>query len=104
MFGPKIIHIAPGQVAEEMRGGKVQLVDVREPHEFAAGHIPGAVNIPLGSLAGRLGELDPSVETLMVCHSGNRSRTASKIAMRAGFADVRNVTGGTLAWKGPLER
>jgi rhodanese-related sulfurtransferase len=75
-----------------------QLVDVRETHEFAAGHARGAVNIPLGQLAGRLDEITPDRTVLLICRSGNRSRTAQDLLQRRGMADTRNVTGGMMAW------
>src|SRR3982750_59483 len=49
------------------------VLDVREPHEWAAGHIEGAVHIPMGEIPARVGELDPSAPTLVVCHVGGRS-------------------------------
>ncbi len=81
----------------DVLGDGVQLVDVREPHEVAAGTLPGAVNIPLGELPHRVGELDPSRRVVVLCRSGNRSGQAGRWLAGRGFADVVNLSGGTLA-------
>lgn len=77
-----------------------QLIDVREPDEVAAGSLPGALNIPLGDLGSRLGELDPSIRTVVLCRSGGRSAQAASLLVEAGFADVVNLDGGLLAARG----
>lgn len=74
-----------------------QVVDVREPHEHAAGHVPGARLVPLGQLASRVDELDRSRVVHVVCASGNRSRVACALLDARGFR-TRNVDGGTAAW------
>jgi rhodanese-related sulfurtransferase len=74
------------------------VLDVREPHEWAAGHIAGAVHIPLGEIPARVGELDPSVPTLVVCHLGGRSARATQWLHAQGH-DVTNVAGGMEAWE-----
>ncbi|GAA3569409.1 rhodanese-like domain-containing protein [Kribbella ginsengisoli] len=73
------------------------VVDVREPREFAGGHIPGAINIPMGRLTGRLDELDRSAPVYVVCATGNRSSAMTDVLVAAGF-DAHNVAGGTSAW------
>lgn len=73
------------------------LLDVREPDEVAAWSIPGVVNIPLGQLADRLGELPRGRRVVALCASGNRSRDAVQIVSTAGF-DAANLTGGMAAW------
>lgn len=75
----------------------VVVLDVREDHEWAAGHIEGATHIPLGELATRLGELDPSAQTLVVCHLGGRSARATQWLQAQGH-DATNVDGGMDAW------
>lgn len=74
------------------------VLDVREPHEWAAGHIDGAIHIPLGEIPSRVGELDPSVRTLVVCHLGGRSARATQWLHDQGH-DVVNVAGGMEAWE-----
>lgn len=79
-------------------GSDGQLIDVREPDEVAGGSLPGAVNIPLGDLPGRIGELDPSRRVVLLCRSGGRSGQAAEFLAGSGFGDVVNLTGGMLAW------
>jgi rhodanese-related sulfurtransferase len=76
-----------------------QLIDVREPHEFAVGHAHGARNIPLGSLSDRMREVATDRTVLLICRSGNRSRAAQNLLRRRDLADTRNVRGGMLAWE-----
>ena len=75
------------------------ILDVREPHEWAAGHIEGAVHIPLGELPERVDELDPQAQTLVVCHVGARSAHATAWLHQMGH-DVANLAGGMEAWEG----
>lgn len=75
-----------------------QLIDVRRPAEYAAGHAKGALNIPLDTLSRDLDRVDPSRPTFVICQSGYRSSLASGILENAGVAEINNVTGGTKAW------
>ncbi|MDO9534931.1 MAG: FAD-dependent oxidoreductase [Bacillota bacterium] len=72
----------------------MKVVDVREPWEYELGHIPGAVNIPLGQLRGRINELFPEQELVVNCAVGLRSYIAVRILMQKGFRRVRNLNGG----------
>lgn len=75
------------------------IVDVREPAEYAAGHVPGAINVPLGTV-GTWGEGRPKDEPLLIiCQSGRRSLKASQELAARGFTRVTNVEGGFRAWK-----
>ncbi len=74
------------------------LLDVRESHEFAAGHVPGATSMPMSSLTTTVGSLDTTTEYLVICQSGSRSVTVSMWLARQGFR-VTNVRGGTFAWQ-----
>lgn len=74
-----------------------QLIDVREPDEVAGGSLPGAVNIPLGTLPDRLDEIDRNRPVVLLCRSGNRSGNAAQFLTAQGFADVTNLTGGMMS-------
>ncbi len=104
MFGLGVKKISIGELAEKLAEGKQTLIDVREPHEFRAGHVPGAVNIPLATLPSRLGAFRPEQTIYVICHSGSRSATAVAHMKRAGFEHAYSVTGGTSAWRGKLAR
>lgn len=73
------------------------LLDVREPDEWVAGHAPGAVHVPLGELARRVGDLPQGGELHVVCRSGGRSAQATRALNQAGYSAV-NVAGGMQAW------
>lgn len=75
----------------------VTVVDVREPSEYVAGHVPGAVLVPMGQLASRLAELDQTRPIYLVCASGNRSAAMADLLVAAGY-DAYSVVGGTAAW------
>ena len=76
----------------------LQVVDVRNPGETAAGTIPGAITIPVGQLPARLGELDASVPTVVYCAGGYRSSVAASLLRHNGFTDVSDILGGYHAW------
>jgi rhodanese-related sulfurtransferase len=78
--------------------GEVQFLDVREPYEWAAGHIEGADHVPMGQLAARQAELAQDRTIVAVCRSGNRSGQVVAALRRAGY-DAENLDGGMQAWQ-----
>lgn len=102
MFGWGVKTITVDELADRLKQGKQVLIDVREPYEFKAGHVKGAVNVPLAQLADKLGRFDPCAETYVICQSGHRSATAVRVLKRAGFENAYSVKGGTSAWRGKL--
>ncbi len=74
-----------------------QVVDVREPMEFVAGHVPGAQLIPMGQLASRMSELDKAKPVYVICATGNRSLAMTDLLNRNGF-HAASVAGGTRDW------
>lgn len=84
--------------ANQMRDDGAFILDVREPNEWEAGHIPGATLIPLGELESRLAEIPTDQTVVVVCRSGNRSATGRDILLNAGFTEVTSMGGGMNAW------
>jgi rhodanese-related sulfurtransferase/rubrerythrin len=74
------------------------LLDVRQPDEYEAGHLPGAKLIPLPELGARLSELDADKPTVVYCAIGGRSRVAAQVLAAKGFKEVLNLSGGIKAW------
>lgn len=83
--------------------GEVIVVDVRTDSEYAAGHIPNSILVPVQELSERLDELDPSASYLIVCRSGNRSAQASELLIEKGFKNIYNMKGGMNEWTYDVE-
>ena len=79
-------------------GEPIVIVDVRETQEYQINRIPGSVLIPLGELPRRHEELDITATIVCQCKSGMRSAKATQFLRGIGFANVRNLAGGILAW------
>jgi adenylyltransferase/sulfurtransferase len=96
---PRALHaqLAPGG------GAAPPLIDVREPWEYESGHLPGAVNIPLGELPQRLAEIPRAASAVFICRSGGRSMRACTLALEAGIASPANLEGGMLAWAADVD-
>ncbi|MHB1599440.1 MAG: rhodanese-like domain-containing protein [Acidimicrobiales bacterium] len=88
--------LEPEQAAEMIDAGAL-LVDVREHHEWHAGHAEQALHVPLAALAERLHELPRDRHVVCVCRSGGRSSVAADALHRAGYS-AWNLTGGMSAW------
>lgn len=94
---------------EELRqkleaGEKFIILDVREPAEYAFGHIPGAKSIPLGELEQRIDELNREDDIYVICRTGNRSDVAAQMLAQSGFKKVKNTVPGMTEWTGPTEK
>jgi len=95
--GGELPTIEHDDFARVVNDGSCCVVDVREPHEYAAGHVPGATNLPLS-------QFDPSRipagrPVVIICQAGGRSAKALAAAMRAGCKDVRHYAPGTGGWR-----
>lgn len=75
------------------------VLDVREPEEYARGHVPGAVNVPQADLATRMAELPHDRPILTICQSGSRSLRSAQFLRQQGFEHVASIAGGTAAWR-----
>ena len=97
---PKLEEITATELnARRLRGDRMQIIDVREPHEFDIAKIPGTKLIPLNHVVTRMNEIDPEVETIVHCKGGVRSAKAIQALKRAGFSGrLINLKGGITAW------
>ncbi|MFY3743126.1 rhodanese-like domain-containing protein [Anaeromyxobacter sp. Red801] len=93
-----MIRISTEEAAQLIAQGGYDLVDVREPHEWAGGHIPGARHVPLGALARAPADHLTRDRVIFVCGHGMRSQTACAIARSAGLSQVFSVDGGVVGW------
>lgn len=85
-------------------GDDIQLIDVRQPDEYAVAKIDGAKLIPLGEIMSRMNELDGNRETVIHCKMGGRSARAIEALQQAGFkGDLKNLTGGITAWSNEVD-
>jgi phage shock protein E len=92
--------ISPKDLEARIAKGDAPLVvDVRTPQEYAAGHIPGAINIPHEQVASRVAELSGKGEVAMYCMKGPRARLGEAAFVGAGGKDVLHIEGGFAAWE-----
>lgn len=94
------VETLPQMTVDELRGilgshANLQIVDVRRPGEYRSGHVPGALNIPLGQ---PLDAIDPERPTALICAGGYRSSAAASQLQRSAHSPLYNVIGGTAAW------
>ena len=93
-------HLEVAAFADEVGKAGVVVVDVRTPPEYAAGHLPNAVNVDVeaSDFGARIAGLDKSKSYAVYCHSGSRSAVALEQMASAGFAHVVDLAGGVSAW------
>jgi rhodanese-related sulfurtransferase len=99
------MDIEPERVAELQRQGSIQLIDVREDHEWEAGRIAGARHLALGEVAAQAESISREIPVVFYCRVGGRSAMAANAFARAGY-DAHNMVGGLEAWAAqglPLE-
>ncbi|TLS49976.1 rhodanese-like domain-containing protein [Paenibacillus antri] len=92
--------IDPEQLATRLDAGEtVCIIDVREDEEVAAGMIPGARHIPMGTIPDRLADIPRDGEVVLVCRSGARSGRVHEYLAAQGYANLVNMNGGMMAWE-----
>ncbi len=91
------IEVSTAQTAKALADESIQLIDVREPDEWAESHIEGAVHIPLGELTGNAGKIDKATPVVFQCRSGGRSMMAAEAFRAAGY-DAYSMAGGLMDW------
>jgi rhodanese-related sulfurtransferase len=96
---PGIPSIQPREAAGLLDEGAAVLVDVRERDEFETERAPGAALVPISEFVARFEELPRDRPLLVVCAAGSRSASATAYLLQRGWTDVRNVTGGMIAWR-----
>jgi adenylyltransferase/sulfurtransferase len=101
----KVEEITAAELSQRLlRGDALQVVDVREPHEFEIARIPGTRLIPLGAVVKRMNEIDPSIETVVHCKGGVRSAKAIEALKIAGYpGKLINLKGGITAWSDEVD-
>lgn len=103
----RIRSATAGELADTVLAGELVVVDVREPDEFDAGHIPGAVNIPRGWLEFKADpacpaydeRIAPGTALLVYCSFGGRSALAAAALQELDYANVTNLEAGFVAWE-----
>lgn len=107
--GAATAGLSPAGAVQLINREKAVVIDICEPAEFAAGHLGGAKNIPLGELEAKLGGAvkNKTLPLILVCQSGARSARAVAIAKKLGYEQAQSLGGGLAAWKAaslPVEK
>jgi sulfur-carrier protein adenylyltransferase/sulfurtransferase len=101
----EVHSLAARELAREIAAADppLQLMDVREPAEFAAGHLSKAINLPMSRIEREGLKLSDPTSVVFICRSGARSSRAASIAARAGFQGTRQLSGGLLSWRDEID-
>lgn len=94
----RVTQTTSSLIADRVKSGEVTVVDVRNASEWAHGHLPGALHIPVGYLGGRVGEIPRERPVLVQCQGGTRSAIAASVLLAHGVRDVINLRGGYDEW------
>jgi rhodanese-related sulfurtransferase len=102
---PETVDVAMVKALQD--NPSIVILDVREPDEYKAGHIPGIKPIPMGEVADRLAEIPKDKPVIVTCQSGNRSGQVAKYLREQGYTNIHNMQGGFGAWQAagyPVEK
>ena len=94
----EIKQITVAEAKQAVDAKEVQFIDVRTTEEYAGGHAPKAMNLPLDALEKDLAKLDKDQPVYVICQTGRRSQNGAEILQKAGFTRIYNVNGGTSDW------
>jgi rhodanese-related sulfurtransferase len=101
----RAVNISPVELQQRIeKGEKPVIVDVREPWEYAEGHIPGSVLRPLGQIRAWASEFKTADELVLVCRTASRSAAAYRFLQSQGFTNLKNMSGGMVMWRGKVAR
>jgi rhodanese-related sulfurtransferase len=97
----QVAQVSPDALLEMQakKDASLLLLDVRTPEEFAAGHIPGAVNIPYDQVAARLSAIPKNDEVVLYCHSGRRAGLAAEVLAANGYTKLAHLEGDMQGWQ-----
>ena len=98
-----LLRLSPSETQALLGKPGYVIVDVREPYEFDAGHLPNSLHIPLGDLPARFKEIPDDATPVFICRSGGRSLNACAFALQAGAAKAVNLEGGLKAWAAQID-
>ena len=101
--GAAVENVNAAKFAELASSG-IKVIDVRTQGEYDAGHIPGAVNMPVDQIQTLAASLDPKQPVAVYCATGSRSVSAADYLKQAGFTKIYNFTQGMVAWTGNVDR
>lgn len=92
--------LSQDQAWEKISAKQITVIDVRTPAEFATGHVPGAINIPLDQIGQRLQDIPAAKDQplLVYCRSGRRAGLAEDVLSDAGYSSLYNLDGDMLGW------
>jgi rhodanese-related sulfurtransferase len=104
-FGARMTNVTTSELMERLeKGEKLTVIDVREPWEYAEGHVSGSLLRPLGQIRAWAAEFDKNTEIFLICRTGARSGSAYQFLQTLGFKSLRNVSGGIITWRGAVDR
>jgi len=95
----QLTDLTPDAVEQQIIENNPVIIDVRTPKEYRAGHIPGAVSLPLGKESAILEQCPPETPLILICKTGHRSQAAASTVLQLGYTQVAHLKGGMNLWK-----